>query len=88
MIFFRKGNDNKLDSNLLNGLKLLTSKEYEVYKNLMQGYKLKEIAEKLNVKFTTINEHTKSIYKKLGVHTQKELMVKYLPVFISKEVKK
>lgn len=71
---------------LLNDIKLLTKKEFEVYEKLMVGYKLKEIAMMLDVKFTTINEHTKAIYKKLAVHSQKELIVKYHPIFDSKEV--
>lgn len=86
MIFFNRVNKNKLTKNLANDLNLLTHKELEVYNNLMEGYRLKEIAELLNVKFTTINEHTKSIYKKLNVHSQKELIIKYHQIFKSKEV--
>lgn len=86
MIFSKKESKSKLTDNLLNELKLLTPKEFEVYDGLMEGYKLKEIAEMLNVKFTTINEHTKSIYKKLNIHSQKELIIKYHPIFRSKEV--
>lgn len=87
MIFFKKGPKNKLKNNLLNELQILTPKENEVYELLMEGYRLKEIAEILRVKFTTINEHTKSIYKKLNIHSQKELIVKYHSIFKSREVR-
>lgn len=86
MLFFKKESKTNLTNDLLDKLKLLTPKELEVYEIMMEGYKLKEVASKLNVKFTTINEHTKAIYKKLDVHSQKELIVKYHPVFRSKEV--
>lgn len=86
MLFFKKESKTNLTNDLSDKLKLLTPKELEVYEIMMEGYKLKEVASKLNVKFTTINEHTKAIYKKLDVHSQKELIVKYHPVFRSKEV--
>lgn len=86
MIFLKRESKNKLEHRLLTEIKTLTPKENEVYNLLMEGYRLKEIADRLGIKFTTVNEHTKSIYKKLNIHSQKELIVKYHPVFRSKEV--
>lgn len=77
---------NSKEEILMKEILLLTNKEKEVYNILMEGYTMKEVAKKLNVKFSTINFHTKSIYKKLNVHSQKELIVKFHSVFQSEEV--
>lgn len=52
----------------------LSSREYEVLVSLMRGKTLATIAEELFVSENTIKAHTKSIYRKLGVHTREELL--------------
>ncbi|GHT85889.1 hypothetical protein FACS18947_5190 [Bacteroidia bacterium] len=55
----------------------LTPREREVFTLLIEGAKLKDIAEVLGVKFSTVNTHQKSIYKKLGVNTRAECIIRY-----------
>jgi DNA-binding CsgD family transcriptional regulator len=58
-------------------LKNLTNKEFEVFKILLEGYTMKEASKLLNVKYSTINSHTKSIYKKLYVNSRSQLIIKF-----------
>ena len=53
-----------------NSLDCLTPKELEVFKILLNGYTMKETSKLLNVKYSTINSHTKSIYKKLNINSR------------------
>ena len=55
---------------------LLSKREREVMKLLLEGKKRKEIAEELFVTESTIKKHTASIYKKLEVENRKELLEK------------
>ena len=57
---------------------LLTAREREVVDLLCQGYKPAYIARELNVSVNTANKHIANIYKKLGVNSKQELLVKLL----------
>ena len=50
----------------------LTKTEVEVLETLAKGFSYKEIAKIRGVSFFTINEHLKSIYKKLAVNSRHE----------------
>ena len=52
----------------------LSSREEEVLVELARGRTIASIAETLTVSENTIKAHTKSIYRKLGVHTREELL--------------
>lgn len=56
---------------------LLTRREYEIYLLLVDGYTLKESAEKLSIKYSTANTHMTGVYKKLGVNSRAELIINY-----------
>lgn len=66
-----------IDSERLERVSRLTPREYQLYLLLLEGYSLKECADKLNVKYPTANTHMTSTYKKLGVKTRAELIIKY-----------
>ncbi len=59
-------------------LQSLTPRESEVFGLLVQGKKLREIAEALSVQYSTVNTHQKSIYKKLGVNSRAECILLYI----------
>lgn len=65
----------------------LTAKEFEVFNFLIEGYTMKETSKLLNVKYSTINSHTKSIYKKLGVNSRSQLIIRFHKNIKDKEVK-
>ncbi len=52
----------------------LTKRETEVLSMLARGRDVSWIEEKLFISRNTVNTHRKNIYKKLGVHTQQELL--------------
>lgn len=58
-------------------VELLTPREYELFCLLIEGYTLKECAEKLSIKYSTANTHITGIYKKLGVKSRPELIICY-----------
>ncbi|WP_119157003.1 LuxR C-terminal-related transcriptional regulator [Caldimonas tepidiphila] len=53
----------------------LTPRENEVLTYLSKGFTIKEIASLLNIKWFTVNDHIKSIYKKLNVSSRAEAAV-------------
>lgn len=55
----------------------LTPRETEVFRLLLEGYTLQETANQLGVKYSTANTHMTSIYKKLGVNSRAELIIRY-----------
>lgn len=55
----------------------LTSREMDVFRLLLEGYTLQETADKLGVKYSTANTHMTAIYKKLGVTSRAELIIRY-----------
>ena len=53
----------------------LTPRETEVLTYLSKGFTIKEIAQLLGIKWFTVNDHIKSIYKKLNVSSRAEAAV-------------
>jgi len=58
-------------------LENLTHREREIFDLFLEGYSAKEIANKINIRIPTVDFHRSNMYKKLGIHTFKELFVKY-----------
>ena len=52
--------------------KILTNKEFEILTNLQKGYPSKIIADNLNISIFTVNQHLRSIYRKLNVRNKME----------------
>ncbi|MEA4934200.1 MAG: LuxR C-terminal-related transcriptional regulator [Lawsonibacter sp.] len=61
----------------IESLKLLTPREQALFLLLLEGYTLKESAKQLSVKYSTVNTHMTSIYKKLNVNSRAELIIRY-----------
>jgi DNA-binding CsgD family transcriptional regulator len=55
----------------------LSPKQYEELLLLLEGYTLKKVAQKMNIKYSTANTHMTNLYKKLGVNTRAELIIQY-----------
>ncbi len=55
----------------------LTAREKELCLLLVEGYTLKESAQKLGVKYSTVNTHMNAVYRKLGINTRAELIINY-----------
>lgn len=55
----------------------LTPREHDVYHLLLDGFSLKECAEKLSIKYSTANTHMTGVYRKLGINTRAELIINY-----------
>ena len=55
-------------------LELLSRRERDVVTHLLQGHRVVSIAELLEVSEHTVRNHLKSIFRKLGVHSQAELV--------------
>jgi DNA-binding NarL/FixJ family response regulator len=53
----------------------LTPRENEVLTYLSKGFTIKEIAKLMGIKWFTVNDHVKSIYKKLNVSSRAEAAV-------------
>lgn len=60
--------------------KKLTARESELLKLLARGYNNETISQILFLAPSTVKTHTYHIYKKLGVHTQQELIRQITPV--------
>lgn len=58
-------------------VKSLTAREYEAFTILLEGYTLKFCAEKMGVKFSTVNTYQNAIYKKLNVKNRAQLIIDY-----------
>ncbi len=56
----------------------LTSRQNEVVEYLVKGLTYKEIANILRISITTVNDHIKKIYLKMGVNSKSELVNKVL----------
>jgi DNA-binding NarL/FixJ family response regulator len=59
-------------------LKNLSKREQGVLELLAKGYRYKEIADHLGIRFDTVRSHLRSVYDKLHVHSRTEAVVKYL----------
>ena len=57
---------------------MLSEKEKEVLKHLVDGLSYKMIADKFNLSFHTIHSHIKNIYEKLHVNSKGEAVAKAL----------
>ena len=57
---------------------LLTAREEQVVACLISGRQDKEIAEELGVGKDTVHSHLQRLYAKLGVHSRREAVQKYL----------
>lgn len=57
---------------------MLSEKEKEVLKHLVEGLSYKMIADKLNLSFHTIHSHIRNIYEKLHVNSKGEAVAKAL----------
>jgi DNA-binding NarL/FixJ family response regulator len=55
----------------------LSSREREVFQNLLEGRTNKEIAAKLFVSVNTVRTHNRNIYSKLGLKNRLELITRY-----------
>ena len=58
----------------LNGLHALTRREWEVLRLLRANQRVVVIARSLHISSSTVRNHIKSIFQKLGVHSQMELL--------------
>lgn len=52
---------------------ILTEREKQIIRRLVQGMKAKEIADDLSLKYETVKSHRKNIYLKLGISSLLEL---------------
>ena len=55
----------------------LSSREKEVFLFCMEGMKMKDIAVIMNIKTSTVNGYCRDIYRKLGVNSKTQLIIKY-----------
>lgn len=55
----------------------LSAREYETFRLLLEGNTLRACAEKMGIKFSTVNTYQNSIYKKLGVNNRANLIIYY-----------
>ena len=62
----------------------LSSREKEVFKLLIQGYKNKEIADRLFITEATVKDHAGAIYAKIGVKNREELFDKIKDLQVSR----
>ena len=67
---------NNLSGEELQGLKKLTKRENEVLRELVTGSRVKNIAQDFDLAPNTVRNHLKSIFKKLNVGSQSELIGK------------
>jgi DNA-binding CsgD family transcriptional regulator len=56
------------------GIASLTKRENEIAAAICNGYKYEEIAEKLNISLSTVKTHSYTIYRKLSINNNRELM--------------
>lgn len=72
------GNDNGKNIKPLDERKIfknvLSEKQQMVFDFLLKGHTYKETAQTLGISFYSVNQHAKSIYKKLGVKSRIELL--------------
>lgn len=56
---------------------ILSKREQETLALLAEGFRYKEIADKMNISFNTVREYVHSIYQKLHVTSRTEAVLKY-----------
>lgn len=57
----------------------LTPRQWEILNLLDQGYRYKEIADKMNLSFETIRTYCRNIYEALQVHSRTDALNKVFP---------
>ncbi len=57
----------------------LTSRQWDILNFLDQGYRYKEIADKMNLSFETIRTYCRNIYEVLQVHSRTDALNKVFP---------
>ncbi len=57
---------------------LLTKREHDVMDYLLKGLSYKEIANILSISYSTVNDHVKKIYTKLGINSKGELLALFI----------
>ena len=60
-------------------LEQLTPRQWEILNFLDQGYRYKEIADKMNLSFETIRTYCRNIYEVLQVHSRTDALNKVFP---------
>jgi len=60
-------------------LENLSPRQWEILKYLDQGYRYKEIADKMNLSFETIRTYCRNIYEVLQVHSRTDALNKAFP---------
>lgn len=60
-------------------IEMLNSRQWEILQLLDQGYRYKEIADKLNLSFETIKTYCRNIYELLQVHSRTDALNKVFP---------
>lgn len=62
-----------------NRLALLSPREREILNELLAGRRVNDVASRLDISRHTVRNHLKAIYRKLGVHSQVELIGRFWP---------
>jgi DNA-binding NarL/FixJ family response regulator len=57
----------------------LTRRQSEIVRGLSQGQRVHAIAQRLFVSESTVRNHLSAIYRKVGVHSQSELLARLIP---------
>ena len=60
-------------------LQNLTSRQWDILNYLDQGFRYKEIADKMNLSFETIRTYCRNIYEVLQVHSRTDALNKVFP---------
>lgn len=63
-----------IDAHPISGLGQLSAREWEVLRELLAHNRVPAIGQKLFISPATVRNHLKSIFAKLGVHSQQELL--------------
>lgn len=58
-------------------LKNLSKRELEVFSQLLTDKTQPQIAEALYITHSSVHFHCKNIYKKLGINSRRQLLIKY-----------
>jgi DNA-binding CsgD family transcriptional regulator len=58
-------------------LQILSPREREIFALLLKNCTLRQISSDLNISYNTVNTHNKNIYRKLGITSRGELLLKY-----------
>ncbi len=69
----------------LDGLSALTRREKDVLQLLLEGHRVSSIARRLHLSPQTVRNHLKAIFRKLGAHSQVELIDTLRPAFVPVE---